>query len=133
MPVDHLIEPYIASEETYPDKAVIIEEGNKGNWVYVVLKGKVKVTQRTAKGTVTIETLKEGDIFGEMALFEIGEESRTASVIADGPVEVGLLDNELLIHEFESLSSQLKDLISSLILRLRDTTKKASALAIEAK
>ncbi len=130
---------YIVNEEEYPDKAVILEEGAKGDWSYVVLHGRVKVKKKTPKGAVTIDTLNEGDIFGEMALFQkegVGpwEETRgrrTAAIVADGPVRVGLLDKQKLLDEFEALSPQLKGLFKTLVSRLEKTTKKAANLVVE--
>jgi CRP-like cAMP-binding protein len=131
MTTDQVVYGYLASEENYPEKAVIIEEGTKGNWVYVVLKGQVKVRKSTPKGFVTVDTLGEGAVFGEMALFEKGEGVRTASVITETPVRLGVLDTERLVHDYESLSPQLKDLMRSLITRLKVTTTMALALALE--
>jgi len=44
-------------------------------------------------------------------------------------VKLGILDKERLESEYESLSPQLKSLIKTLALRLKETTKKASLLA----
>ena len=33
MTVDQLVYAYVANEEIYPDKTVVIEEGSKGDWV----------------------------------------------------------------------------------------------------
>jgi CRP-like cAMP-binding protein len=82
MTVEQFLYPYIAKEETYEDDAIIIEEGVKGDWVYVILKGRAQVKKRTEKGMVTLYKLKEGDIFGEIAFLERGEGIRSASVIA---------------------------------------------------
>ena len=131
MPVDSIVYSYIASEESYPDKAVLIEENVTGDWICVILQGRVKVKKQTAKGLVTIYTLKEGDVFGEMALFGKKRGTRRASVIADGPVEIGILDKERLNREFESLSPQLKDLIRTLVTRLADTNHYASLMAVD--
>lgn len=131
MPVDQIIYGYVASEESYDDKAVVIEEGSKGKWLYVVLEGQVKVKKRTRKGPVTIETLKEGAIIGEMALFDRGEGIRSASIVADGPTRLGVLDSERLVNEYEALSPHLRGLIRSLVIRLKETTAKASALVLE--
>ena len=49
MTIDGLLYGYVASEENYPDKAVIIEEGSKGDWVYVILKGSAKVKKGHAR------------------------------------------------------------------------------------
>ena len=131
MPVNSIVYSYIASEESYPDKAVIIEENARGDWVCVILQGRAKVKKKTTKGLVTIYTLKEGDIFGEMSLFGKRKGIRMASIIADGPVAIGILDKERLNREFESLSSQLKDLIRTLVTRLADTNHYASLMAVE--
>ena len=132
MAINQLVYGYVANEENYPDKAVIIAEGGKGNWVYVVLEGQVKVKKTTPKGMVTIDTLREGAIFGEMVLLEKADQTRTASVIAEGQVRVGVLDTERLVKDYESISPQLQGLIRSLIGRLRETTTKVSMLAAEA-
>jgi len=131
MPIDSMVYGYIASEEDYPDKKVLIEEGAKGDWIYILLKGEAKVKKNTPKGKITIDSLKEGAIFGEMTLFFKENAVRTATIVANGPVKVGILDKERLDREFESLSPQLKGLIRVLISRLKSTTNKASLMAIE--
>lgn len=131
MPINTLIYGYMVREEEYPDKATIIKEGAEGDWVYVVLEGKVKVKKQIPKGLITIDTLREGAIFGEMALLEKTKGPRTATIVADGPVKVGLLDRERLDNEFEALSTQLRGLIKALVSRLENTTKMASLMAVD--
>jgi len=131
MSVDSFVYGYMVSEETYEANDYIIKEGSKGDWVYVILEGQVKVKKMTSKGMVTIDTLKEGEIFGEMTLWQLGKSSRSASVIADGLVKVGLLSTERLLKDYESISPQLKTLLKSLIMRLAETTKNAAILAVE--
>ncbi len=132
MAVDQLVYAYVANEEEYPDKTVVIEEGSKGDWVYLVLEGQLRVKKKTAKGNVTVYTLKEGDILGELLLLEPGKGVRTASVIADGPVRLGVLDTSHLVRDYDTISPQLKGLIRSLIQRLEETTDKVCELAVEA-
>jgi len=131
MTIDRMVYGYVASEERYPDKAVIIEEGNKGDWVYVILKGRAKVKRKTRKGVVTIDTLKEGDIFGEMVLLMTGQELRSASVVAEGPVRLGVLDSERLVKDYGLLSPQLRALFRSLIRRLKEATDEVCRLVVE--
>jgi CRP-like cAMP-binding protein len=128
--INALVQTYVANEKSYPGGSVIIEEGSTGNWIYIVLEGQVKIKKRTPKGTVTMDTLKVGDVFGEMVLLK-QQEGRTASVVADGQVRIGTLDTDRIIFDFESLSPQLKSLIRALILRLEETTQKAVALAVD--
>jgi CRP-like cAMP-binding protein len=131
MSIDEFIFAFVAKEESYRDNDYIIKEGASGDWVYLVIEGKVKVKKITSKGLLTIDTLKEGEIFGEMILWQSGRGARTASVLADGAVKVGVLDTEALLREYEKLSPRLKDLMRSLIKRLNETTKKAVTLAVE--
>ncbi len=131
MAIDRVIYSYVVNEEAYQDQDEIIAEGAKGNWAYLILEGKVKVKKKTAKGIVTIDTLKEGAIFGEMGLFAKGEAMRTASVVADGPVRVGLLDTHRIIKEYEALSPQMRALMRSVIKRLREATNKVTAMVVD--
>lgn len=132
MGIDPSIFSYITHEEDYEDKAVIIKEGSHGAWIYVILEGRVRVQKkRPPKGHVVLATLTEGDVFGEMVLWEHGEPARTASVVAYGPVKVGLLDTERLRKEYEAISPRLMVLIRLMMTRLKETTAKAVALAGE--
>ena len=129
MAIDGIIYAYIVKEEVVQPNFTIIEEGAKGDWLFVVLEGKVKVKKRTPERLVTIDTLGEGAIIGEIPFLLKTPQLRTASVISEGVVKLGILDKERLEKEYELLSPQLKSLINTLVLRLRETTKKASLLA----
>ncbi len=131
MAIDGSIHEYLANEERHPDKAVIVREGISGDWVYAVLEGKAKVKKRSAKGLMTVDTLKEGDIFGELEYWHYPQRTRAASVVADGPVRVGVLDMERLLRDFESISPCLRSLIRTLMARLKETTDRAVSLATE--
>ena len=133
MSAEPLMMAYLASHETYKAGDIIIEEGSKGDWVYVVLEGQVKVTKRTSVGMLTIDVLKEGSIFGEMALFGNALQARSASVIAaDGNARVGVLDTQQLIENYESISLELRLLIKALIMGLKESNEKAAALVVAA-
>jgi len=130
MAIDSIIYVYVVKEEVIQPNVSIIEEGAKGDWLFVVLKGKVKVKKRIQKRLVTIDTLGEGAIVGEIPfLLKTQDKLRTASVVSEGVVKLGILDKERLEKEYELLSPQLKSLIKTLVLRLKETTKKASLLA----
>ena len=91
---------YVVEETAYSDDDVIIEEGSNGSWIYVILEGAAKVKKRTPRGMITIDTLREGEVFGEMVFLEGGKSPRSASVIAaEGQVRIGLLDTQKLIDD----------------------------------
>ena len=130
--IDPNILGYLAKEDRFGDGEFIVREGSSGHWVYVMIEGKAKVKKKTPKGLVTVDALKAGDIFGEMVLWQSGQGVRTASVIADGPVRVGVLDSEQVLRDYECISPRLKSLLKSLIIRLDNTTKKAVVMAVQA-
>lgn len=129
MAMESIIYDFIASEISYRDQALIYEEGTTGDWIYVVLKGRVKMKKKTRKGTAVIATLKEGDVFGELNLFEDVNLGRAETVVADGPVKVGIFDTASLVNELNSASPRLQSLLKALVLRLRDTMKNVSLVA----
>jgi CRP-like cAMP-binding protein len=130
MVLESFIYGYIVKEEFFPDQAVIIEEGKYGDWVYVVMEGRVKTKKRTSKGMLTINTLGEGSVIGEIPFLKKTDRLRTASIVAYGQVRLGVLDKDRLEKEYEALSPQLKSLCRTMVLRLEETTKKASLLAV---
>jgi CRP-like cAMP-binding protein len=131
MALESFMYGYIVKEEVFPDQATIIEEGKYGDWVYVIMAGRVKTKKRTSKGMFTIDTLGEGAVVGEVPFLKKTDRLRTASIIADGQVKLGLLDKERLEKEYEALSPQLKSLIRTIAVRLDETTKRVSLLAAD--
>jgi CRP-like cAMP-binding protein len=131
MPIDSSIAEYILREEIFEPGSVILREGMGGDWIFILLEGRLKVKKRTGKGMITVDTLREGAVVGEMVMLKNSEGLRTATVVADGRVRLGILDKERLQREYESLSPQFRSLIKTLALRLEETTRKASLLAVE--
>jgi CRP-like cAMP-binding protein len=64
--------------KVFDDGEVIFREGEKGEMMYVIQAGSVKITKSTHSGEVTIATLEKGEVFGEMALFDKLPRSATA-------------------------------------------------------
>jgi CRP/FNR family transcriptional regulator, cyclic AMP receptor protein len=73
---------HIADELDLPEGKVMAEEGDRGREFFVLLEGEADVT----KGGTSINTMREGDFFGEIAL--VTEMPRTASVTATTDVRV---------------------------------------------
>lgn len=131
MSTDTIFDPYVVEVRTYKEGDVIIEEGSFGSWVFVIQEGSVKVKKTTAKRLVTIDTLKEGEVFGEMVFLEGGTGARSASVIAaETPVKVGLLDTQKLIDDYEDVAPEVRTLILSLMIKLRETTSKVCSIIV---
>lgn len=109
---------HIASEETYKDGQVIIEEGSSGDWVYVVLSGSVEIS-KTIDGTKFIITVLEpGQVFGELGY--LGAIKRTATVRAIGETTIGVIDRAFLDQEFNKLSSSFRSILVAVVKRFRN-------------
>ncbi len=73
---------HIADELDLPKGKVMAEEGDRGREFFVLLEGEADVT----KGDRSINTMHEGDFFGEIAL--VTNMPRTATVTATTDVRV---------------------------------------------
>lgn len=72
---------------------IVINEGEEGRGLFVVLSGELDVSRRTSDGQpVPLGGLKTGDVFGEMSI--IRNARTTATVIAQRPATVLFLARE---------------------------------------
>ena len=69
-----------AEKCTFTAGTDIVNEGNTGNHMYIILAGSAKVTKHSRDGELELCTLNAADSFGEMAL--VDGETRSASVKA---------------------------------------------------
>lgn len=111
----------IASYETYQDEQIIFKEGDNGDWIYVVDEGEVEISKNVGGQRVSIETLKEGDIFGEMAY--IDKQPRSATATAKGKTVVGIIDRDFFDTEFNKISADLQKVLRTVAFRLRKVTQ----------
>ena len=108
---------YIASEESYQDGQVIVQEGGSGDWVYVILSGTVQLSKKIGGKKYVIEWLQPGEIFGEVGFF--GDIARTATAQAVGETTVGLIDRGFLDSECNKLPSDFRNILVSMIERYK--------------
>lgn len=100
----------VMDQDYYAAGHHIIREGEKGDTFFVINSGQVRVTQSIEgeQEPREVRILNQGDFFGEKAL--LGEEVRTANVIALAPgVEVLTLDRESflkLIGDLDALKNK---------------------------
>jgi CRP/FNR family cyclic AMP-dependent transcriptional regulator len=84
---------HIADELDLPAGKEMATEGDRGREFFVLLKGEAEVTRHGEK----INTMKEGDFFGEIAL--VTKMPRTATVVAKTDVDVLVITE----RDFDSL------------------------------
>lgn len=104
--------------KTYENGDIIIRQGDSGNCMYEILKGKVEVLQEEDGKEVTLATLKKGDFFGEMAIFE--KEVRSATIRALGKVRVLTIDKRILLRRISEDPSLAYRLLEKMSHRIRE-------------
>jgi len=108
----------IASEEIFEDSQIILEEGNSGDWIYVVQSGSVEISRTIEGEKVTLAVLEPGEVFGELGYF--GAIKRTATVRAIGDTTLGVIDRTFLDKEFNNLSDYFRAILVAMVNRFRN-------------
>ena len=74
-------------EKTFPDGAVVFQQGEVGQELYIILAGSARVFRNEADGSIVqLSRLQAGQSFGELGLIE--GKKRMATVVADGELRV---------------------------------------------
>jgi CRP-like cAMP-binding protein len=100
---------------SYAPNSTIFTEGESGAQMFAIRRGKVAVRVRGQ----TVDTLGEGEVFGEMALLD--QAVRTATVVTLEETELVAIDKAqfyLLVRQNPHFALQLMQLLSE---RLRQT------------
>lgn len=102
----------------YHDSEVIVRQGEIGDCMYVVQAGKVEVLQEKGNKQVRLAVLSEGDIFGEMAIFE--REVRSATVRAMGEVRVLTVEKKNFLRRIQEDPSLAFYVVKTMSQRIRE-------------
>jgi CRP/FNR family transcriptional regulator, cyclic AMP receptor protein len=90
----------VLNEMSFPVRSAIVQEGELGRTMHVLVSGEVEVRRRSSGGKdVPIVRLSPGECFGEMALVEL--EPRSATVVALKKVKTYALTNLDLYKLFQ--------------------------------
>jgi hypothetical protein len=108
---------HIPTGTQFSDREVIVTQGASGDSMYVVQSGKVEVVHTGEDGQDhQLATLKAGEFFGEMAIFENEVRSATVRAIGDARVlEVDKKTVEKRIQDDPRLAVTLLKTMSSRI------------------
>jgi CRP-like cAMP-binding protein len=115
---------YVADEEDFFDGEFIVEEGKHGSWMWVVLEGVVEIIRETPDGALPIVRLGDGSFIGSLSSFLIQGHIRTATAIAVGNVQLGVLDSQRLAQEFAGLTPEFRGFLISLDRRLKQLNER---------
>ena len=116
------------SVKAYPKNAVIVNEGDRSDSLYVILSGKVKIYLADDEGKeVLLNTQGPGEYFGELIL---DEGPRSASVMTLEPSKFSIVSKAQAREFLATHPDAALELIRSLIHRVRTLTKSVGNLAL---
>lgn len=95
------------AEEKYQSGEVVCNEGDEGNYFYIIKEGTAVCSKKSDTGeNMEVLRLGEGGYFGEIAL--LTSKPRQATVRADGLLKVLALDRATFTRVLGNLDEQLK-------------------------
>ncbi|NMR18710.1 Crp/Fnr family transcriptional regulator [Cellulomonas fimi] len=101
---------------------VLFHEGEPGDRLYVIERGKIKLGRRSNDGRENLlSVLGPGEMFGELSLFDPGPRTATASVVADARLQE--LAHRDLVAWLQTNPAVAKHLLQALARRLRRTNE----------
>jgi CRP-like cAMP-binding protein len=116
----------IGQVRTFTAGQVIFREGDAGDGLFIVLKGSVRISKRSATGEEALAVLEPPAFFGEMALIDLA--ARAADAIANEPTElffIPLKELRSLIEAHHRVALKiLYALCEVLAQRLRETNER---------
>jgi len=113
---------YVIDEELYDDGQEFVVQGSYGSWIWVVLDGVVEIVRKIENVEIPILKLGTGTFIGNLSAFIHEKRARSASVVARGKVQLGIIDNQRLSGDFAKLSQEFKEIVIGLDRRLKMVT-----------
>ena len=118
---------YVVAEEEFFNGENIIEEGNHGSWIWVILEGVVEVQKKSSGGMKTLCKIADGGFVGSIASFLVRDSIRNTTTKALGNVQLGVMDCKRLTREFAEMPIDLRALVLGLDKRLQEITDRIDA------
>ncbi len=103
---------------SFKDGDTIVRQGEIGNCMYVIQRGRVEVVREMTNGPVRLAVLETGDFFGEMAIFD--HESRSATVRSLGESRVLTVDRRTFFRRIQDDPSLAFRIVRGMSRRIRD-------------
>lgn len=119
----------VSSKKAFTKDSVIFFEDDEGDALFIITKGRVKVTKFSGEGKEFIlAILCSGEFFGDMSLLD--GETRSATVVAIQDTEVSLIRRQDFLNLIRDNPQIAIKLLEALSLRLREANRKIGNLAL---
>ncbi|MFP4257150.1 MAG: Npt1/Npt2 family nucleotide transporter [Desulfobacterales bacterium] len=121
----------VTEEIDHGAESVVIQEGEAGDRVYLIIEGRVAVCKgRDPESEFRLDTMGTGDYFGEMALFEEAERSATIRTLE--PSRFLVLDKQEfyeLVREYPGIALQICTVLSHRLRHLHERLAEAGGIS----
>lgn len=115
-------------ERKYKKGATIFLEGDSGDEFYIIKSGMVKIYRFDGIREVILDLFREGDYFGEMAVFQLKNKTRSASAETLEPTVLYALKRKEFLEVLESKPKLALKLLDISMNRLRKANEKIEDL-----
>lgn len=109
-------------ERIYKKGEILFKEAEKGEELYIIQSGQVRVYRVVKSKTLEIGTFSKGSVIGEMSLFDNSLRSATAEAATD--CRVVYVDKENFTQQLEKVPAWLASIVKIMTKRLRDTSRR---------
>jgi len=110
----------LLSDKTVPQNTRLFRQGEKGDAMYLIERGRVRISIRDdEEQEVILAELAQGDFFGEMSLIDGRQRSADAKVIEDA--QLAILSRDAFLSFVRTNPDVALEMLSALTDRLRRT------------
>lgn len=106
-------------KKTIPAGAVLFRQGEEGDAAYILEKGKIVIYQQVEGQRVELDSIKPGEIFGEMAV--IDRSQRMATAVAAMDSSVTRIPEQLFARKLAATDKFVHALVSMFIKNIRSS------------
>lgn len=102
----------------YQPDEIIFRQGDDGDWMYVVLEGKVEIFLERSGEQIPLKLCREGDLLGEMAIFN--REPRSATARSQGVSRLLTIDKRNFMRRIQEDPTIAFRLVQELCTRIQE-------------
>jgi CRP/FNR family cyclic AMP-dependent transcriptional regulator len=114
---------------TFEDSDILFQAGDTADCAYVIMDGCVDVLTETEAGTVVALTLRQNQLFGELAL--LNDEPRNATLRAQGQIKVMRITTDMFLKLLSENSDMALDVMRQLSYKLAKSHRQVERLQQE--
>jgi len=116
--------------KVYQDGEIIVRQGDPGDTMFVIQTGQVQVLAERDGEETLLRVAREGELLGEMAIFE--QQSRSATLRALGETKILTIDKKNFmrrINEDPTIAFRIVETMSQRVRELSDEVVRLKAKA----